>query len=101
MSQIFESKIFCNICKTEIPSYERLAHVAEHIRKKQIWSEPCKLNGHPDNGVCLFKEHYNDCQNKKHPLMNNWMCWRDGILFTHVNLKLVLAGNEPDLKKFK
>jgi hypothetical protein len=88
LSEIFEIKIFCKICKVDILQSERLVHLAEHIRKKEAWSQPCKLKGSPYVvGVCISKEHYDACQSSN-PLNNNWMCWRDGVLFTHVTLKI-------------
>ena len=47
------------------------------------FKKACLLNGKPCVGICTLKEHYESCQKPNvvgKVLMNNWMCWRDGIL---------------------
>lgn len=64
---------------------------------KHIWDfhtpfkKICLLNGKPCSGFCTVKEQYESCQVSflGKVIMNNWMCWRDGILKN---------PNEVDLK---
>lgn len=80
MTEMFDIKRTCKICGQEVPSEQTSEHRKQHIEKGDVWSAPCKLNGQPSTGVCLLREHYDACQ-VKDMLKNNWMCWRDGILF--------------------
>ena len=98
MTEMFETKRTCKICGQEVPQEQISEHRKQHIEKGDVWSAPCKLSGQPSvqmvrslftqrdrkvrnaRGVCLLREHYDACQ-VKDMLKNNWMCWRDGILF--------------------
>jgi len=86
MTEMWEVKRICKICGQEVPSEQISEHRKQHIKKGDVWSAPCKLNGQPSKGVCLLREHYDACQ-VTDMLKNNWMCWRDGILFGVEGLK--------------
>jgi len=72
---LFERRYFCKICNKTIAPDELVEHRNRHIKDSDVFSAPCKLNGHPSVGVCVIKEHYDNCK-----LANNRMCWRDGVL---------------------
>lgn len=75
---LFEQRYFCKLCNKSIAPEELTEHRNQHIKDSDVFSAPCKLNEHPKTGLCIIKEQYDSCQS-----INNWMCWRDGILISH------------------
>ena len=68
----------CSVCGEEVNHTDLDKHKIEHIRNNDVWNAQCKLS-EDRHDVCLFKEHYDACQTTA-PIVNNWMCWRDGIM---------------------
>ncbi len=80
---MFETIRTCKICHHTVLDGDVSKHKQEHVLKGDVWSAPCKLNGKRSKGVCLLKEHYENCQKPDvlgRVIKNNWMCWRDGVL---------------------
>jgi len=77
---MFKTAHICRVCAQRVDATKLHKHKEEHIRRGDVWTAPCKLNGHPARGVCTLRNHYDACQVTDR-LKNNWMCWRDGVLF--------------------